>query len=48
MRLLHVVDIVRPAVPQLALEFPVVDYTEQLRGNAWQQIRRLLPLSEEL
>lgn len=48
MRLLHVVDIVQPAVPQLALEFPVIDYTEQLRGNAWHELRRLLPLSQEL
>jgi len=48
MRLLHVVDIVQPPVPQLALEFPVRDYTEQLRSNAWHQVRRLLPLSEEL
>lgn len=48
MRLLHVVDIVQPAVPRLALEFPVVDYTEQLRGNAWHRLRQLLPLSQAL
>ena len=30
MRLLHVVDIVRPAVPRIALEFPTIDYTQPL------------------
>jgi nucleotide-binding universal stress UspA family protein len=48
MRLLHVVDIVQPAVPRLTLEFPVSDYTEQLRNDAWHQLHRLLPLSREL
>jgi len=48
LRLLHVVDIVQPAVPKLALEFPVIDYTEELRANAWHQLRRLLPLSQSL
>jgi len=48
MRLLHVVDIAQSAVPRLALEFPAADYTEDLRNEAWSQLRRLLPLSQAL
>ena len=48
MRLLHVVDIAQQQVPRLTFEFPVVDYTELLRENATRQLRRLLPLSQEL
>jgi nucleotide-binding universal stress UspA family protein len=48
MRLLHVLDIVVPAVPRLMVEFPVIDYMEQLRNGAWHQLHRLLPLSQEL
>ncbi len=48
MRLLHVVDIVQPEVPRLTLEFPMIDYTEQLRTSAWHRLRQLLPLSGEL
>jgi len=48
LRLLHVVDIAQPAVPRLTLEFPAIDYTEQLRKHAWRELRRLLPLSQEL
>ena len=48
MRLLHVVDIAQQQVPRPTLEFPFVDYTELLRENATRQLRRLLPLSQEL
>jgi nucleotide-binding universal stress UspA family protein len=48
MRLLHVVDIARQQVPRPTLEFPFVDYTELLREHATRQLRRLLPLSQEL
>ena len=40
MRLLHVVDIVQPAVPRLAWEFPAIDYTRLLtnmRGGAFER-----------
>jgi len=47
-RLLHVVDMARPAVPRTALEFSPLDDTEQLKAHAWRQFRRLLPLSREL
>jgi nucleotide-binding universal stress UspA family protein len=48
MRLLHVVDVAQPAVPRLTLEFPAIDYTEQLTQHASRELRRLLPLSQEL
>jgi len=48
MRLLHVVDIAQPAVPRLTSEFPAIDYTEQLTMHAWGELRRLLPVSQEL
>ena len=48
MRLLHVVDIVHPAVPRIAMEFPALDYTALLTEHAGQRLRTLLPASEEL
>jgi nucleotide-binding universal stress UspA family protein len=48
MRLLHVVDVAQPAAPRLALEFPIFDYTEQLKRSASSRLRRLLPPSQEL
>ena len=47
MRLLHVVDIVRPAVPRIALEFPTIDYTQPVTEYARRRLRTLLPLSQE-
>jgi hypothetical protein len=29
--------------PRMALEFSTADYTEQLKKNAWHQLRGLLP-----
>ena len=48
MRLLHVVDIAQQRASRPTLEFPFVDYTELLREHATRQLRRLLPLSQEL
>jgi nucleotide-binding universal stress UspA family protein len=48
MRLLHVVDIAQQQASRPTLEFPFVDYTELLRQHATRQLRRLLPLSQEL
>ena len=48
MRLLHVVDIVQPAVSRIALEFPTIDYTEPLATDSHRRLRRLLPLSQDV
>ena len=48
MRLLHVVDIAQQHASRPTLEFPFVDYTELLSEHATRQLRRLLPLSQEL
>jgi nucleotide-binding universal stress UspA family protein len=48
MRLLYVVDIVRSAAPRIALEFPMIDYTEPLTEYARRRLRTLLALSQEL
>ena len=37
-----------PHWPRVALECPTTEYTEQLKQHAWRQLRRLLPLSQEL
>jgi len=42
------VNIAQPAVPRMALEFSIADYTEQLRENAWRQLRGLVPSSQGL
>jgi nucleotide-binding universal stress UspA family protein len=48
MRLLHVVDVVQPAVPRLAWEFPAIDYTRLLTNDARRRLRTLFPPSHEL
>jgi nucleotide-binding universal stress UspA family protein len=47
-RLLHVVEIAQLLLPRLTSAFPVVDCTELLREHATRQLRRLLPLSQDL
>jgi len=48
LRLLHVVDVIQPAVPRTVLEFPAIDVTELLRESAARRLRTLLPLSHDL
>lgn len=48
LRLLHVVDIVHPAVPRIALEFPAFEYTALLTEQAGRRLHTLLPVSDEL
>ena len=48
MTLLHVVDVVHPAVPRIALEFPAFDHTTLLTEYAGRRLHSLLPVSEEL
>jgi nucleotide-binding universal stress UspA family protein len=47
MRLIHVVDLVTPTIPRLAWEVAGGDYTEQLTQRAWQELRTMVPLSND-